>query len=70
MLRIRRATALDNYTVRLTLTSGEIVERDLTAVLWGPVFEPLRLHPDTSAPYLSKAAQSCGLVGWTSTPTR
>jgi hypothetical protein len=42
MLRIRYATTLDGYTVRLTLTSGEIVERDLEAILWGPAFEPLR----------------------------
>ena len=45
MLRIRRATALDNFRVRLTLTSGEEIERDLSAVLWGPVFEPLRRDP-------------------------
>jgi hypothetical protein len=41
MLRIRRAIALDGYTLRLTLTSGEVVERDLEAILWGPAFEPL-----------------------------
>ena len=42
MLRIRRATALDGHRVRLTLTNRDVVERDLSALLWGPVFEPLR----------------------------
>ena len=42
MLRIRRATALDDHRLRLTLTNGDIVERDISALLWGPVFEPLR----------------------------
>jgi hypothetical protein len=42
MLRIRSAQALDDYRVRLTLTDGETIERDLRALLWGPVFQPLR----------------------------
>jgi Protein of unknown function (DUF2442) len=41
MLRIRSARALDGYRVRLTLTNGDTVERDLTDIIWGPVFEPL-----------------------------
>jgi len=42
MLRIKRATPLDDYRVQLTLTNGDVVERDLDALIWGPVFEPLR----------------------------
>ncbi len=45
MLRIQHALALDKFIVRLTLTSGDVVERDLAAVLWGPIFEPLRRDP-------------------------
>ena len=41
MLRIRSARALDDYRVRLTLTNGDTVERDLTDIIWGPVFQPL-----------------------------
>jgi hypothetical protein len=41
MLRIRSAIALDDYRVRLTLTNGDTVERDLTDIIWGPVFQPL-----------------------------
>ena len=40
MLRIRRATALGGNRLRLTLTNGDVVERDIEALLWG-VFEPL-----------------------------
>jgi hypothetical protein len=41
MLRIRSAKALDDYRVRLTLTNGDTVDRDLTDIIWGPVFQPL-----------------------------
>ena len=41
MLRIRSAKPLDDYRVRLTLTDGDTVERDLTDIIWGPVFQPL-----------------------------
>ena len=41
MLRIRSARALDDYRVRLTLTDGETVERDLRGLIWGPAFQPL-----------------------------
>jgi hypothetical protein len=41
MLRVRRATALNGHRLRLTLTNGDVVERDVEAVVWGPVFEPL-----------------------------
>jgi len=41
MLRIRSAKPLDDYRVRLTLTDGDTVERDLTEIIWGPVFQPL-----------------------------
>jgi len=41
MLRIRSAQALDDYRVLLTLTNGDTIERDLTDIIWGPVFQPL-----------------------------
>jgi len=41
MLRIRSALALDDYRVRMTLTNGDTVERDLKDAIWGPVFKPL-----------------------------
>jgi hypothetical protein len=42
MLRIRKAVPTTGRRVLLTLTNGDVVERDLGALLWGPVFGPLR----------------------------
>ena len=38
MLRITEVEPLAGRVVRLTLTDGSVVERDLVDVLWGPVF--------------------------------
>ena len=42
MLRIRSATPLDALRVRLVLTDGTVVERDLDALLDGPLLGALR----------------------------
>ena len=42
MLLIRSAEPLENYWVRLTLTDGSQIERNVRDLLRGPVFEPLR----------------------------
>jgi hypothetical protein len=42
MLLIRSAVPLEDYWVRLTLTDGSQVERNVRDLLRGPVFEPLR----------------------------
>ena len=60
MLRIRRATALDDHRLRLTMTNGDIVERDISALLWGPVFEPLRADDALFRQVLVRA----GTVAW------
>lgn len=60
MLRVRRASALDGFRVRLTLTNGDVVERDLTGVLWGPVFEPLR----ADASKFREVAVEAGTLVW------
>lgn len=36
---------LDGFRVRLRFKDGVVVERDLDAHLWGPVFEPIRNDP-------------------------
>ena len=38
MLRVRAVTPLEGRSVRLTLSDGTYVERDLTDLLVGPVF--------------------------------
>lgn len=41
MLEIRAVEPLAGRSVRMTLSDGSVVERDLTDLLWGPVFEPI-----------------------------
>ena len=42
LVRIREAKPLGNYRVQLTLTNDQIVERDLGAMLRGPIFSEIR----------------------------
>ena len=42
LIRVRDASALEGHRLRLLLTTGQMVERDLSDVLTGPIFEPLR----------------------------
>ena len=60
MIRIRHATALDGHRLRLTLTNGDVVERDIGALLWGPVFEPLR----TDTARFQQVTVQAGTVAW------
>lgn len=60
MLRVRSAIALGGYRVRLTLTDGSVVERDLGSALRGPVFEPLRRSPELFAEVYVEA----GTIAW------
>jgi len=43
MLRIRSAAALEGRRLRLTLTDGSVVERDIQDLLLGPMFDRLRV---------------------------
>jgi hypothetical protein len=47
MLRIRKVAPTTDHRVRLTLTNGDVVERDLSALLWGPRLRaaPIRRKP-------------------------
>lgn len=42
LLRIREAIPVEGFRLRLTLTDESIVERDITDLLIGPMFETLR----------------------------
>jgi hypothetical protein len=42
LVRIREVEAIDSHRVRLTLTDGAIVERDLSGLLRGPIFDSIR----------------------------
>jgi hypothetical protein len=43
LIRIAKAKPLDGFRVELTLSTGEVVERDLEPLLKGPVFDSIRL---------------------------
>jgi len=45
MLRIAKAEALPGLRLRLTLTDGRVIERDVAPLLHGPVFERIRSEP-------------------------
>ena len=42
LLRIREVMPMEGFRLRLTLTDGSIVERDIADLLMGPMFEPIR----------------------------
>lgn len=44
LLRVSAVTPLEGFGLRLVLTNGSVVERNVTSVLVGTVFEPVRDH--------------------------
>jgi hypothetical protein len=46
LVRIQDATPLEGFRVRLKLTDGRVVERDLADFLTGPVFAGIRSNPE------------------------
>ena len=45
LLRIREVMPLESFHLRLTLTDGSIIEREITDLLIGPMFETIRKDP-------------------------
>jgi hypothetical protein len=45
LLRIRQAIPLDGCRLRLTLSDGSVIERDLAALMIGPIFDPVKADP-------------------------
>ena len=60
LIRVRTATALEGRRLRLTLTDGSVVERDVQDLLWGPVFDRLR----TDDALFRRARARYGTVTW------
>jgi hypothetical protein len=60
LTRIARAEALDGFWLKLWLTDGTVVERDVSALLWGPVFERLR----SDRAFFASARADHGTVAW------
>lgn len=42
LVRIRDVVPLEGFRLQLTLTDGRVVERDISGLLVGPIFEPIR----------------------------
>ncbi len=42
MLEVRAVEPLDGFWLRLTLSDGRVIEREVSDALSGPVFEPVR----------------------------
>jgi hypothetical protein len=45
LIRIANVVPLEGFRLRLTLTDGSVVERDVECLLNGPVFDELRSRP-------------------------
>lgn len=60
LVRIRDVVPLEGFRLRLTLTDGRVVERDVAPLLVGPIFEPIRSNHDL---FLQARVQA-GTVVW------
>ena len=45
VVRIQNVKPLENYRLRLTLTDGSVIERDIAALMGGPIFSPILIDP-------------------------
>ena len=60
LLRIHAAQALEGFKLKLTLSDGSIIERDVSRLLVGPVFETARKDPS----FFAKVRAEGGTVVW------
>jgi hypothetical protein len=42
LIRIAKVKPLDGFNVEFTLTTGDVIQRDLQPFLNGPIFDPFR----------------------------
>lgn len=68
LLRVKDVVALEGYWLRMTLTNGQLVERDLSDILAGPTFEPLRADPGLFRQVRVGGEPCGGRTGRTSVP--
>ena len=45
LLRISQVASLEGFRLKLTLTDGSVIVRDVASLLTGPIFEPIRNNP-------------------------
>src|SRR5262249_14356782 len=60
LVRIRRVEPLTGHRLRLSLTDGRVIERDVGPLFVGPVFHRIR----SARQWLARAAVVRGPVAW------
>ncbi len=60
LIRISQVEALPDYHLRLSLTDGRVIEKDVRPLLIGPVFDGIRTDPSLFA----QANVVRGTVAW------
>ncbi len=60
LVRIRDVVPLEGFRLRLTLTDGRVIERDVSPLLVGPIFEPIR----SKRALFSEVRVEAGTVVW------
>ncbi|HEV3385724.1 MAG TPA: DUF2442 domain-containing protein [Gemmata sp.] len=60
LVRIRHVEPLSNYRLRMSLTDGRVIEKDVRHLFVGPVFDPIRNDPSLFA----QARVVRGTVAW------
>jgi hypothetical protein len=60
MLEIEEVTPLPGCRPRLTLSDGRVVERDVSDLMWGPVFERIAASDEAFA----EVTVANGTVSW------
>jgi len=49
VLEVEAVTPLSGHRLRLTLSDGRVIERDVSDLLWGPVFERIAASDEAFA---------------------
>ncbi len=60
LVRVQDVSPLDGFRLRLTLTDGRVIERDVLSLLVGPIFDPIKSDREL----FCRARVEAGTVVW------
>jgi len=60
LVRVQDVSPLDGFRLRLTLTDGRVIERDVLSLLVGPIFDPIKSDREL----FGRARVEAGTVVW------
>ncbi len=60
LVRVQDVSPLDGFRLRLTLTDGRVIERDVLSLLVGPIFDPIKSDREL----FCQARVEAGTVVW------